>query len=71
VIRGACLEGFLTGKAEAPAAEIVSNDNDNKTIKTPNLAHEGWHKINKFSASSSPHCQRRSFQAQPQNQLQH
>jgi hypothetical protein len=42
VIRGACLEGFLTGKTEALTAEIVSKDNDDKTIKTPNPAHESW-----------------------------
>jgi hypothetical protein len=42
VIRGARLEGFLTGKTEAPAAKIVSKDNDGKTIKTPNPAHESW-----------------------------
>jgi hypothetical protein len=41
-IRGARLEGFLIGKTEAPAAEIVSKDNDGKTIKTPNPAHESW-----------------------------
>jgi hypothetical protein len=41
-IRDACLEGFLTGKTEAPVAEIVSKDNDGKTIKTPNPAHESW-----------------------------
>jgi hypothetical protein len=39
-IRDARLEGFLTGKTEAPAVEIVSKDNDGKTIKTPNSAHE-------------------------------
>jgi hypothetical protein len=71
-IRGARLEGFLIGKTEAPTIKIVSKDNDGKTIKPPNQhMNHGWHKINKFSASSSPHCQRRSFQAQPQNQLQH
>jgi hypothetical protein len=42
VIRGARLEGFLTGKTEAPAVEIVSKDNDGKTIKTLNPAHESW-----------------------------
>jgi hypothetical protein len=41
-IQGARLEGFLTVKTEAPAAEIVSKDNDGKTIKTPNPAHESW-----------------------------
>jgi hypothetical protein len=41
-IRGARLEGFLTGKTEALAAEIVSKDNDGKTIKTPNPTHESW-----------------------------
>jgi hypothetical protein len=41
-IRGARLKGFLTDKTEAPAAKIVSKDNDGKTIKTPNLAHESW-----------------------------
>jgi hypothetical protein len=41
-IRGAHLEGFLTGKTEAPATEIVSKDNDGKTIKTPNPVHESW-----------------------------
>jgi hypothetical protein len=35
-IRGARLEGFLIGKTEASAAEIVSKDNDGKTIKTLN-----------------------------------
>jgi hypothetical protein len=42
VIRGARLEGFLTGKTEAPAVEIVSKDNDSNTIKTLNPAHESW-----------------------------
>jgi hypothetical protein len=41
-IHDAHLEGFLTGKTEASAAEIVSKDNDGKMIKTPNLAHESW-----------------------------
>jgi hypothetical protein len=41
-IHGARLEGFLTGKTEATAAKIVSKDNDGKTIKTPNPAHESW-----------------------------
>jgi hypothetical protein len=41
-IRGAHLEGFLTGKTGAPATEIVSKDNDGKTIKTPNPVHESW-----------------------------
>jgi hypothetical protein len=36
VIHGARLEGFLTGKTEAPTVEIVSKDNDGKTIKTLN-----------------------------------
>jgi hypothetical protein len=42
VIRGAHLEGFLTGKTEAPATKIVRKDNDGKTIKTPNPVHESW-----------------------------
>jgi hypothetical protein len=37
-----CLEGFLTGKTEASATEIVSKDNDGKMIKTLNPAHESW-----------------------------
>jgi hypothetical protein len=72
VIRGTRLEGFLTGKTEAPAVKIVSKDNDGKTIKTPNPAHESWLTQDQQVLSFlSPHCQTRSFQAQPQNQLQH
>jgi hypothetical protein len=41
-IRGTRLKGFLTGKTKAPAVKIVSKDNDGKTIKTPNPAHESW-----------------------------
>jgi hypothetical protein len=41
-IRGARLEGFLTGKKEAPTAEIESKDNDGKTVKTSNPAYEAW-----------------------------
>lgn len=40
-MRGARLEGYLTGKAAMPAAEIEGKDGD-KVIKIPNPAYEDW-----------------------------
>ncbi|WVZ95434.1 LOW QUALITY PROTEIN: hypothetical protein U9M48_041200 [Paspalum notatum var. saurae] len=40
-IRGAKLEGFVTGKTAAPAAEIDEKDGY-KTVKVPNPAYEEW-----------------------------
>ena len=37
-IRGARLEGYLTGKTKMPAAELVSKDGD----KVANSAYEDW-----------------------------
>jgi len=40
-IRGARLQGYLTGAAKAPDAEIVVKT-DGKEVKKPNLAYEQW-----------------------------
>jgi hypothetical protein len=42
-IRGARMEGHISGKTRAPDAEIDGKDSDGKTIKVPNPAYEEWY----------------------------
>jgi hypothetical protein len=41
-IRGARLEGFITGKTKAPVAEVDEKASDGKIVKVSNPAYEEW-----------------------------
>jgi hypothetical protein len=40
-IRGACMEGYITGAKQAPAAEVDAKEGD-KLVKVSNPAYETW-----------------------------
>jgi len=41
-VRGARLQGYLTGASQPPAAELVTKGADDKEIRVPNPALEDW-----------------------------
>lgn len=60
-IRGARLEGHLTGKIVAPAAENDEKLQDGNITKVPNPAFEEWFaRTNRFLGSSSRRSARKS-----------
>ncbi|KAF0920810.1 hypothetical protein E2562_037283 [Oryza meyeriana var. granulata] len=44
MVRGARLQGYLTGTVQVPEAE-VSTIIDGKVVKKPNLAYEDWEAV--------------------------
>jgi hypothetical protein len=45
-VRGARLQGFLTGITRAPSCEITVQGEDGKEVKAPNPAFEEWEASN-------------------------
>ncbi|CAO2041722.1 unnamed protein product [Urochloa humidicola] len=41
-LRGACLEGHISGRTAAPCAEIEQKGPDDKMVRTPSPAFEEW-----------------------------